>query len=76
MLPGTPDATVVVDTRRTLRNGEFFETRLTATAARPLADVTVAFSPSVWRNMTVNTMLPAPRRPADQRRQGQRDRVI
>lgn len=56
----SPDARLVVDTRRILRNGEFFETRITASAPRPIGDLTIGLSSALWRDMTINTMIPAP----------------
>lgn len=55
-----PEATLAVETRPTLRNGEFFETRLRVSAARPVGDVVIAISPGVWRDMTINSFIPAP----------------
>lgn len=63
--PNTPvavanaDASLVIDTPLTIRNGEFFETRIRVEARRPIADAVLAIAPSLWRDMTVNTMIPA-----------------
>lgn len=53
-------ATLTVDTPRTLRNGEFFETRIDVRANADLDDATIAVTPDLWRDMTINTTLPAP----------------
>lgn len=51
---------LTVEAPGTLRNGVFFEMRLIGTADRPLAKPTLAISSSYWRDITVNTMVPAP----------------
>jgi hypothetical protein len=48
-----------VKTPTTLRNGLFFETVVRVTPKRPLNDLTLAISPSLWRDTTINTMVPA-----------------
>lgn len=53
------EASLVVTTRRVIRNGELFETRFLIEARAPIADAVLAISPSFWRDMTVNTMIPA-----------------
>ena len=55
----TPTARVEVTTPRTLRNGEFFETRIGVTAKNDIADLVIAVPPKLWRDMTINTMIPA-----------------
>lgn len=54
------DARLTVKTPTVIRNGEFFETDITLTAKAPLDDAVVAVSPTLWQDMTVNTMIPAP----------------
>lgn len=54
------EARLVVKTPTTIRNGEFFETDMTLTARVPIEDAVIAVSPALWRDMTVNTMIPAP----------------
>ena len=54
------EAELTIKTPATIRNGEFFETDITIVASAPLGDVTIAVSPSLWRDMTINTMIPAP----------------
>ncbi len=41
-----------------LRNGVLFETRIEATARQPLADAVIAIPAELWRDFTINTMLP------------------
>lgn len=36
----------------------FFETRVNLTARTQLADATIALSPALWRNITINTEMP------------------
>ncbi len=43
-----------------LRNGMFFETRIAAVAKRPIGDAVIAVPAAMWRDITVNTMIPAP----------------
>jgi hypothetical protein len=43
-----------------IRNGEFFEMRLTVEAHAEIAQAVVAVDPAVWRDITVNTFIPAP----------------
>lgn len=54
------DATLRVTTPRTLRNGVFFEMRVEVTAKRSIGKLVVALPPRLWRDMTINTMVPAP----------------
>lgn len=56
----TPAARLEVHTPRVLRNGMFFETRVHLAAKAPIADAVVVVPASLWRDMTVNTMIPAP----------------
>lgn len=42
-----------------LRNGEFFEMRIAVTAKTPIAKLRIALPPAIWRDMTINTMIPA-----------------
>lgn len=53
-------ARVEVRTPRVLRNGVFFETHVQITARQPIDNAVVAVSRSLWRDMTINTMIPAP----------------
>lgn len=53
-------ASLVVDTPRTLRNGEFFETQVEIEAHTDLGDAVIAVTPELWRDMTINTTLPSP----------------
>lgn len=55
-----PAARLEVHTPRVLRNGMFFETRIHVAAKAPIADAVIVVPASLWRDMTVNTMIPAP----------------
>ena len=55
-----PAARLEVHTPRVLRNGMFFETRIHVAAKAPIADAVIVIPASLWRDMTVNTMIPAP----------------
>ena len=56
----TADVTLAVNAPAQLRSGQFFEERMTATAHRDLSDLVIAVPPSLWRDWTVNSMIPAP----------------
>ena len=53
-------ATLAVTTPDRLRNGMLFETRISAQAKRPIKDAVIAVPSAMWRDMTVNSMIPAP----------------
>ncbi|MEG3181840.1 hypothetical protein [Sphingomonas sp. LT1P40] len=53
-------ARLEVATPRVIRNGMFFETRIQVTAHQPIAKAVIAIPASLWRDMTINTMIPAP----------------
>jgi len=55
-----PAARLEVHTPRVMRNGMFFETRIHVTAKTPITDAIIVVPASLWRDMTVNTMIPAP----------------
>lgn len=48
-----------VRTPAVLRNGMFFETLVEVRPARPIGDLVIAVSDGLWREMTINTMIPA-----------------
>lgn len=52
-------AILAVTTPDRLRNGMFFETRISAMAKAPIADAVIAIPAALWRDVTVNTMIPA-----------------
>lgn len=56
----TPAAQLEVHTPRVLRNGMFFETRIQVTVKAPIADAVIVIPAALWRDMTINTMIPAP----------------
>jgi hypothetical protein len=55
-----PSASVSLQLPRRIRNGEFFEMRIKVETKRPFDDLTLAVSSSYWRDLTINTMIPAP----------------
>lgn len=55
----TAAATLTIKTPQTLRSGLFFETAIVVEARRPIADAVIALPPALWRDMTINTQLPA-----------------
>lgn len=54
-----PAAELLIHTPHTLRNGVLFETRIVVRAFRDMDDATIAISAPLWRDMTINTTLPA-----------------
>lgn len=42
-----------------IRNGEFFELRVTVEAADPIGELVVGIDHALWEDMTVNTLIPA-----------------
>ncbi len=55
----SPAATLAVTSPDRLRNGIFFETRISALAKRPIEDAVIAVPAALWRDITINTMIPA-----------------
>lgn len=53
-------ATLEVHTPRVIRNGVFFETLIRVTAHAPIEKAAIAVDATLWRDMTINTMIPAP----------------
>lgn len=53
-------ATLEIATPRRIRNGEFFEMRVRIEAKQPIAKAVLVVPASLWRDMTINTMIPAP----------------
>ncbi|MCW4462551.1 hypothetical protein OK349_12610 [Sphingomonas sp. BT-65] len=60
LVTDAPAARLEVHTPRVVRNGMFFETRLHVTAKAPIADAVIVVPAALWRDMTINTMIPAP----------------
>ncbi len=54
-----PRAELAVYGPRLIRNGEFFEMRLRVRARRGIAEPVIAVGTEVWRDITINTMIPA-----------------
>lgn len=54
-------ASLEVVTPRVIRNGEFFEMRVRIEARQGLSKAMLVVPVNLWRDMTVNTMIPAPR---------------
>lgn len=53
-------ARLEISTPRVIRNGAFFETHIRVTARAPVTNAVVAVDAGLWRDMTINTMIPAP----------------
>lgn len=43
-----------------IRNGEFLEMRIVVAADEPIDSVSIGIEASLWEDLTVNTMIPAP----------------
>lgn len=56
----TPAMRLTVNFPETLRNGEFFEMRAELTAKQPIGDAGLVIPASYWRDLTINSTLPAP----------------
>jgi hypothetical protein len=56
----TPAAAIELQLPEILRNGEFFEMRIMITARRSFADLRLSVDSGYWRDLTINTMVPAP----------------
>lgn len=52
-------ASLSVRTPRVLRNGMVFETIVEVVPKRPVADLVIGVSAPLWREMTINTLIPA-----------------
>lgn len=53
-------ATLAVTSPDRLRNGMFFETRIAAVAKAPIGDAVIAIPAAMWRDTTINTLIPGP----------------
>ena len=51
--------TLSVKAPHILRNGLFFETVIEVKSHQPVDDLVIAVSDQLWRDMTINTMIPA-----------------
>ncbi len=54
------EASLSVNTPQHIRNGQLFETRIIVEATAPIGDLVVALPPSLWRDLTINSLIPAP----------------
>ncbi len=52
-------ATLAVHMPEVIRNGEFFEMRVTIETSEPITELGVGIDAAIWEDMTVNTMIPA-----------------
>lgn len=55
-----PAATMAVKLARPLRSGLMFETRIHIVARRDIAKPVLAFDAALWRDLTINSQIPAP----------------
>jgi hypothetical protein len=57
---------LAVHAPETIRNGEFFEMRISVESDEPIDELGVGVATSLWEDMTVNTMIPAAAEEASQ----------
>jgi hypothetical protein len=50
---------LAVHTSEIIRNGEFFEMRISVESDQPISELVVGVESGLWEDMTVNTMIPA-----------------
>ena len=50
---------LAVHTSEIIRNGEFFEMRISVEADEPIDELVIGVDEALWEDMTVNTMIPA-----------------
>lgn len=55
----TDGTSLAVHAPEIIRNGEFFEIRMTVESDEPIDELGVGVATSLWEDMTVNTMIPA-----------------
>ncbi len=51
--------TLAVHSSEIIRNGEFFEMRISVESEVPLSELVIGVEEGLWEDMTVNTMIPA-----------------
>lgn len=56
----TADVTVEVTSPGWIRAGEIYEQKIRITALRPIEKLGLAVTPEVWREVTVNSLMPEP----------------
>lgn len=54
----SPSALLRLEQPTVIRSGMFFETRIELTARKPLRDATIAMTSSLWKSITINTVMP------------------
>ncbi|RYZ13353.1 MAG: hypothetical protein EOO24_00335 [Comamonadaceae bacterium] len=54
------DARLTIEMPVTVRTGDFYETRIRVHAHRAIDKLQIEISPELWREVTVNSMVPAP----------------
>ncbi|RVT90433.1 hypothetical protein [Sphingomonas crocodyli] len=55
----TGEAQLTIKSPATLRNGTFYETRITIEPKISIKQLTLAISPALWRDITINSGIPA-----------------
>lgn len=53
-------AELAIDMPASVRNGDFYETRIRIKAKREIEKLQIEVSPALWREITVNSMMPSP----------------
>ncbi len=52
-------ARLMVHMPETIRNGEFFEMRVTTVADGPIGELVIGIDQALWEDLTINTLIPA-----------------
>jgi hypothetical protein len=53
-------AELAIDMPASVRNGDFYETRIRVKAKSDIGKLQIEVSPALWREITVNSMMPSP----------------
>lgn len=56
----TPAARLSLEAAERVRNGNYFEARITVEARSPIAEPVIAVPADLWRESTINSLLPEP----------------
>ena len=57
----TPSARLTLEAAERVRNGNYFEARITVAARAPIAEPVIAVPAALWRQSTINSLVPQPK---------------
>ena len=60
----TPAARLSLEAAERIRNGNYFEARIGVEARAPIAEPVIAVPVALWRDSTINSLVPAPEKEA------------